>query len=145
MLQLEKQWLKQDLVVVDEVGYIPYSPECAQLFFRFMAARYERGSCIVTSNLYGRRATDFFKNHILEPECSIIEVIVKLQPVRCITGDVVKTNIVIIIVEVPFAIFIIIIVHQNPAIAFAELFVFLGLVAVILDVIILYEVIFTTG
>jgi len=51
LLQMEKQWLKQDLVVVDEVGYIPYSPECARLFFRFMASRYERGSCIVTSNL----------------------------------------------------------------------------------------------
>lgn len=51
LVQLEKQWLKQDLVIVDEVGYIPYTPEGAQLLFRFMAARYERGSCIITSNL----------------------------------------------------------------------------------------------
>jgi len=51
LLQMEKQWLKQDLVVVDEVGFIPYTPEGAQLFFRFMASRYERGSIIVTSNL----------------------------------------------------------------------------------------------
>ena len=51
LLQMEKQWLNQDLVVVDEVGFIPYTPEGAQLFFRFLAARYERGSCIITSNL----------------------------------------------------------------------------------------------
>ncbi|TEB06338.1 IS21-like element helper ATPase IstB [Pelotomaculum propionicicum] len=51
LLQMEKQWLKQDLVVVDEVGFVPYTPEGAQLFFRFMASRYERGSIIVTSNL----------------------------------------------------------------------------------------------
>jgi DNA replication protein DnaC len=51
LVQMEKQWLKQDLVIIDEVGFIPYTPEGAQLFFRFMAARYERGSCIITSNL----------------------------------------------------------------------------------------------
>lgn len=51
LLSLEKQWLKQDLVVVDELGYVPYTPEGAQLFFRFMAARYERGSVLITSNL----------------------------------------------------------------------------------------------
>ena len=51
LIQLEKQWLKQDLVIIDEVGYIPYTPEGAQLLFRFMASRYERGSCIITSNL----------------------------------------------------------------------------------------------
>lgn len=51
LIQMEKQWLNQDLVVVDEVGFIPYTPEGAQLFFRFIAARYERGSSIITSNL----------------------------------------------------------------------------------------------
>jgi DNA replication protein DnaC len=51
LLSLEKQWLKQDLVVVDELGYVPYTPEGAQLFFRFVAARYERGSVLITSNL----------------------------------------------------------------------------------------------
>lgn len=67
LLQLEKQWLKQDLVVVDEVGYIPYSPECAQLFFRFMAARYERGSCIVTSNLeFAQWSTVFGEEKLTE-------------------------------------------------------------------------------
>jgi len=39
------------MVVVDEIGFVPYTSEGAQLFFRFMASRYERGSIIVTSNL----------------------------------------------------------------------------------------------
>lgn len=47
----EKQWLKQDLIVVDELGYVPYTPEGAQMFFRVIAGRYERGSVIITSNL----------------------------------------------------------------------------------------------
>jgi DNA replication protein DnaC len=38
------------LVVVDEVGYIPFEAEAANLFFQLVSARYERASVIVTSN-----------------------------------------------------------------------------------------------
>jgi hypothetical protein len=38
------------LLVVDEVGYIPFDPEAANLMFRLDSARYERDSIIVTSN-----------------------------------------------------------------------------------------------
>ena len=38
------------LVVVDEVGYIPFDPEAANLTFSLVSARYERASMIVTSN-----------------------------------------------------------------------------------------------
>lgn len=38
------------LVVVDEVGYIPFDPEAANLFFQLISSRYERASLIVTSN-----------------------------------------------------------------------------------------------
>src|SRR5664279_5906128 len=38
------------LVVVDEVGYIPFEPEAANLFFPLVSSRYERASLIVTSN-----------------------------------------------------------------------------------------------
>jgi IstB-like ATP binding protein len=38
------------LIVVDEVGYIPFEPEAANLFFQLVSARYERASVIVTSN-----------------------------------------------------------------------------------------------
>ena len=38
------------LLVIDEVGYIPFEPEAANLFFQLVSARYERGSLIVTSN-----------------------------------------------------------------------------------------------
>ena len=37
-------------VVVDEVGYIPFDPEAANLMFSLVSARYERASMIVTSN-----------------------------------------------------------------------------------------------
>ena len=38
------------LLVVDEVGYIPFDPEAANLMFSLVSARYERASLIVTCN-----------------------------------------------------------------------------------------------
>jgi DNA replication protein DnaC len=38
------------LIVVDEVGYIPFDPEAANLMFSLVSSRYERASMIVTSN-----------------------------------------------------------------------------------------------
>ena len=38
------------LRVIDEVGYIPFEPEAANLFFQLVSSRYERASLIVTSN-----------------------------------------------------------------------------------------------
>jgi DNA replication protein DnaC len=37
-------------IVVDEVGYIPFDPEAANLMFSLVSNRYERASMIVTSN-----------------------------------------------------------------------------------------------
>ena len=39
------------LLIIDEIGYLPMSREQANLFFQVIAARYEKGSLIVTSNL----------------------------------------------------------------------------------------------
>lgn len=38
------------LLIIDEVGYIPFEAEAANLFFQLVSARYERASVIVTSN-----------------------------------------------------------------------------------------------
>ncbi len=39
------------LLIIDEIGYLPMNREQANLFFQVIAARYEKGSLIVTSNL----------------------------------------------------------------------------------------------
>jgi len=39
------------LLVIDEIGYLPFGREEANLFFNVVAKRYERGSIVVTSNL----------------------------------------------------------------------------------------------
>ena len=38
------------LLIIDEVGYIPFESEAANLFFQLVSNRYERASVIVTSN-----------------------------------------------------------------------------------------------
>ena len=39
------------LLIINEIGYLPMNREQANLFFQVIAARYEKGSLIVTSNL----------------------------------------------------------------------------------------------
>jgi DNA replication protein DnaC len=39
------------LLILDELGYVPFSKEGAQLLFQVLADRHERGSVIVTTNL----------------------------------------------------------------------------------------------
>lgn len=48
------------LLVIDEIGYLPFGSEGADLFFNVGAKRYERGAILLTSNLpYIRWATAF--------------------------------------------------------------------------------------
>ena len=43
--------LRHQLIILDEFGYVPFSPTGAQLLFQFCAALHERVSLMVTTNL----------------------------------------------------------------------------------------------
>jgi len=49
--KLEAHLLKQDLLILDEVGFIPFSQTGAHLLFQLCSARHERGSLLITTNL----------------------------------------------------------------------------------------------
>jgi DNA replication protein DnaC len=51
LLRFQKQLAKQDLLIVDELGYVPLSKTGAELLFEVFSQRYEQGSQLVTSNL----------------------------------------------------------------------------------------------
>lgn len=51
LLRVQKQLVKQDLLIVDELGYVPLSKTGAELLFEIFSQRYEQGSTMVTSNL----------------------------------------------------------------------------------------------
>jgi DNA replication protein DnaC len=41
---------KPKLLISDELGYLPFEPNAAHLFFQLVSRRYERGSMLITSN-----------------------------------------------------------------------------------------------
>ena len=44
------QLAKPKLLIVDELGYLPFEPNAAHLLFQLVSRRYERGSVLLTSN-----------------------------------------------------------------------------------------------
>jgi DNA replication protein DnaC len=51
--QLEEelcQISKPKLLIVDELGYLPFEADAAHLFFQLVSRRYEKGSMLITSN-----------------------------------------------------------------------------------------------
>jgi DNA replication protein DnaC len=49
--RFENSLLKQQLIIIDELGFVPFSPQGAQLLFGFLSQRYRRGSLLITTNL----------------------------------------------------------------------------------------------
>ena len=41
---------KPKLLIIDELGYLPFEPNAAHLFFQLVSRRYEGGSMLITSN-----------------------------------------------------------------------------------------------
>jgi DNA replication protein DnaC len=51
LAEFMKALSRHAILIIDEIGYLPLSRDQAHLFFQIIAARYERGSIIMTSNL----------------------------------------------------------------------------------------------
>ena len=49
--RLLKRYTGYGLLVLDELGYVPFSKEAAELLFQVLAERHERRSVIITTNL----------------------------------------------------------------------------------------------
>ena len=49
--RLLARYSRYDLLILDELGYIPFSREGAELLFQVLAERHEKGSVMITSNL----------------------------------------------------------------------------------------------
>ena len=73
------------LLVIDEVGYIPFEPEAANLFFQLVSARYERASLIVTSNKPFGRWGEVFGDDVVA--AAMIDRLVHHAEVISLKGD----------------------------------------------------------
>lgn len=60
LLKLQPRLTKAHLLVIDELGYVPFSKTAAELLFEIFSQRYERGSVLVTSNLPFEEWTQVF-------------------------------------------------------------------------------------
>ena len=85
-LQLELVRLgRYPLLVIDEVGYIPFEPEAANLFFQLVSSRYERASLIVTSNKPFGRWGEVFGDDVVA--AAMIDRLVHHAEVISLKGD----------------------------------------------------------
>jgi len=65
LASLIKQIKKVDLLIIDELGYISFDLESAELLFQLLATRYETQSTLITSNLMFSDWTTIFQNKVL--------------------------------------------------------------------------------
>jgi len=73
------------LPVIDEIGYLPFEPEAANLFFQLISARYERASVIVTSNKPFSRWGEVFGDDTVA--AAMIDRLVHHAEIVAIKGD----------------------------------------------------------
>jgi len=60
--RLENALLKYRLIIIDELGFVPFSQQGAQMLFTFLSQRYQRGSVLITTNLPFTEWTQVFHN-----------------------------------------------------------------------------------
>jgi len=63
--RLQRELGRFDLIILDELGYIPFDENGAQLLFNFCADRYERASLLITSNLDFAKWVKVFRDETL--------------------------------------------------------------------------------
>ena len=51
LLRFQKQMAAYQLLIIDELGFVPLSKTGAELLFELISQRYERGATLITSNL----------------------------------------------------------------------------------------------
>ncbi|WP_018256051.1 ATP-binding protein, partial [Salinispora mooreana] len=77
-------------IIVDEVGYIPFDTDAANLFFQLVASRYEAGSILVTSNLPFGRWGEVFGDEVVA--AAMIDRLVHHAEVLTLAGESYRTR-----------------------------------------------------
>jgi DNA replication protein DnaC len=85
-----KKIRRYKLIIVDEVGYIPFDTDAANLFFQLIASRYEQASVLVTSNLPFGRWGETFSDDVVA--AAMIDRLVHHAEVLTLTGDSYRTR-----------------------------------------------------
>ncbi|MGY2746097.1 IS21-like element helper ATPase IstB [Arthrobacter sp. UYCu723] len=78
------------LLIIDEVGYIPFDADAANLFFQLVSSRYEHASLILTSNMTFSRWGEVFNDDIIA--AAMIDRLVHHAEVVPLKGDSYRTK-----------------------------------------------------
>lgn len=78
------------LTIIDEVGYLPFDTDAANLFFQLVASRYELGSILITSNLPFGRWGEVFGDEVVA--AAMIDRLVHHAEVLTLTGESYRTR-----------------------------------------------------
>jgi len=63
--RLIQRYSRYDLLILDELGYVPFSKEGSELLFQVLAERHEKGSIIITTNLGFADWTQVFGDSVM--------------------------------------------------------------------------------
>jgi DNA replication protein DnaC len=85
-----KRLRRYRLLIIDEVGYLPFDADTANLFFQLIANRYEQGSILVTSNMPFGRWGEIFSDDIVAS--AMIDRLVHHAEVLTLDGDSYRTR-----------------------------------------------------
>ena len=85
-----KRLRRYKLLIIDEVGYIPFDGQAANLFFQLVAHRYEQGSLLVTSNMPFGRWGEIFSDDIVA--AAMIDRLVHHAEVITLSGQSYRTR-----------------------------------------------------
>ena len=78
-------YAKPKLLIIDELGYLPFEPDAAHLFFQLVSRRYERGSMLVTSNRAWASGATVFGDPVVAT--AILDRLLHHSHVLTIRGD----------------------------------------------------------
>jgi DNA replication protein DnaC len=78
------------LIIIDEVGYLPFDPDAANLFFQLVSSRYERASLIITSNMPFGRWGEVFNDDVIA--AAMIDRLVHHAEVHALNGNSYRTR-----------------------------------------------------
>ncbi len=76
---------KPKLLIIDELGYLPFDPKASHLFFQLVSRRYEKGSILITSNRSISEWGDVFGDAVVAT--AILDRLLHHSHVITIRGD----------------------------------------------------------
>lgn len=79
-----KRYVRYDVLIIDEIGYLPIQKVEADLFFQLLTLRYEQKTTMVTSNITLSRWGELFQN--TEIAAAILDRLVHHTKIFKITG-----------------------------------------------------------